>query len=227
MGWNGCDSIVGPTHYVNLTFDLIHDRELGFSSSNFQSAIYQEKEGRLTWNERNVSLIRCLIYYAILISTMTWHGIFGFTRSNFKCLDQFICNKSYMNRQDGGQPVWPYLWLWQWIFKIKFYKWLYLRNHLRCSFSACYLSFIILGDGKQSRGDVRNVDISAVVILVYLGSSPACHLEQFPESYHSLNHNWQPLTLKRAESSIGLLSIVLFKENVFYGNWYLFDWENI
>ena len=40
-----------------MTFNvaLTHDRDLDFSRSNFENAVSQEWEGRLTWNEREVS----------------------------------------------------------------------------------------------------------------------------------------------------------------------------
>ena len=64
--WNGCiprmggpidmerkgyESIGCYTYCVALTRDL----DLGFSRSNFENAVSQEWEGRLTWNQRDVS----------------------------------------------------------------------------------------------------------------------------------------------------------------------------
>ena len=49
------ESIGSGTHFVALNFDLSHDLDLEFSRSDFEKAEFQEWEGRLTWNERNVS----------------------------------------------------------------------------------------------------------------------------------------------------------------------------
>ena len=38
-----------------FNFPLTHDLDLGFSRSNFENAVSQEWEGRLTWNEGDVS----------------------------------------------------------------------------------------------------------------------------------------------------------------------------
>ena len=58
-GWieKGCDSIGCWTQVMTLNFDLTHDLDLGFSRSNFNSHIFG-MEGRLTWNERDVSWIQ-------------------------------------------------------------------------------------------------------------------------------------------------------------------------
>ena len=40
-----------------MTFNVhvTHDLDLGFSMSNFEKVVSQERDGRLTWNERDVS----------------------------------------------------------------------------------------------------------------------------------------------------------------------------
>ena len=43
-----------------FNFPLTHDLDLGFSRSNFENAVSQELEGRLTWNKRDVSHDRML-----------------------------------------------------------------------------------------------------------------------------------------------------------------------
>ena len=43
------------THFVTFNIPLTHDLDLGFSRSNFEKVISQEWDGRLTWNERDVS----------------------------------------------------------------------------------------------------------------------------------------------------------------------------
>ena len=51
MERKGYESIVCYTYFVTLSYDL----DLGFSRSNFKNAVSQEWEGRLTWNQRDVS----------------------------------------------------------------------------------------------------------------------------------------------------------------------------
>ena len=41
--------------YVTLTFDPTRDLDLVISMSKFEIALFEEKEGWLTWNERDVS----------------------------------------------------------------------------------------------------------------------------------------------------------------------------
>ena len=55
IGWKGCESIGCWTHVVTFNLPLTHDLDLGFSRSNFENAVSPEWEGRLTWNERDVS----------------------------------------------------------------------------------------------------------------------------------------------------------------------------
>ena len=51
MEQKGYESIRCYTYFVTLTYDLY----LGFSRSNFENAISQEWEDRLTWNQRDES----------------------------------------------------------------------------------------------------------------------------------------------------------------------------
>ena len=53
MERKGCELIGCYTHFVTFNFDL--NLDLGFSRSNFEKVISQEWEGRLTWDERDVS----------------------------------------------------------------------------------------------------------------------------------------------------------------------------
>ena len=46
-----CESTECWTHVVTFSFDLIHDLDLEFSTSNFEIAVSQEWEGQLTWNK--------------------------------------------------------------------------------------------------------------------------------------------------------------------------------
>ena len=55
MERKGCESIGSYTHFVTLNFHLNHGIDLGFSRSNFEKIISQEWDGRLTWDERDVS----------------------------------------------------------------------------------------------------------------------------------------------------------------------------
>ena len=61
MGWpidmalKGCESIECWTHAVTFNGHLTHDLYLGFSGSNFEKVVSQELDGRLTWNERDMS----------------------------------------------------------------------------------------------------------------------------------------------------------------------------
>ena len=55
MERKGCESIGCYTHFVTFNFYLNHDLDLGFSRSNFENALSQEWEVRLTWNERDVN----------------------------------------------------------------------------------------------------------------------------------------------------------------------------
>ena len=51
MEQKGCESIGCYTYFVTLSYDL----DLGLSRSNFKNAVSREWEGRLTWNQRDVS----------------------------------------------------------------------------------------------------------------------------------------------------------------------------
>ena len=55
MERKGCESIGCYTHFVTSKFDLNHDLDLGFSRSNFEKVLAYDWDGRLTWNERDVS----------------------------------------------------------------------------------------------------------------------------------------------------------------------------
>ena len=50
-----CESIGCYTHFVTVNIPLTHDLDLGFSRSKFEKVVSQEWDGRLTWNERDVS----------------------------------------------------------------------------------------------------------------------------------------------------------------------------
>ena len=55
MEWKGCESIEWWAHVVTFNVPLTQDLDLGFLRSSFENAVSQEWDGRLTWNERDVS----------------------------------------------------------------------------------------------------------------------------------------------------------------------------
>ena len=55
MELKGYESIECWTHVVTFNVHLTHDLDLGYSKSNFENAVSQEWDGRLTWNKRDVS----------------------------------------------------------------------------------------------------------------------------------------------------------------------------
>ena len=55
MERKGCKSIRCYTHFVTFNVPLTHDLDIGFSRSNFEKVVSQEWDGRLTWDERDVS----------------------------------------------------------------------------------------------------------------------------------------------------------------------------
>ena len=52
MERKGYESIGYYTYFVTLSYDL----DLGFLRSNFENAVSQEWDGRLTWKQRDMSL---------------------------------------------------------------------------------------------------------------------------------------------------------------------------
>ena len=138
MGWlidmelKGRESIECWTHVVTSNVHLTHDLDLGFSRSNFENAVSQEWDGRLTWNERDVSLkdVTPTLWLSTLTSTMTLTLDF----------QGQILKKLYFMEWDGlltwNERMWvdrmldpccdfqlsPHPWPWPWIFKVKFWK---------------------------------------------------------------------------------------------------------
>ena len=55
MERKGCESIECWIHVVTFNFPLTYDLDPGFSRSNFENAVSQQWEGRLTLNKRDVS----------------------------------------------------------------------------------------------------------------------------------------------------------------------------
>ena len=77
MGWpidmerKWVDKILHPL--CDFQFDLKHDLDLGFSRSNFGKVISQEWDGRLTWNQRDVSRwnVGPMLWLSTFTSSMT------------------------------------------------------------------------------------------------------------------------------------------------------------
>ena len=67
------ESIGCYTHFVTFNIPLTHDLDLGFSRSNFENAVSQEWEGRLTWNERDLSRqnVGPMLWLSMFTSSMT------------------------------------------------------------------------------------------------------------------------------------------------------------
>ena len=55
MERKGFESTECWTHVITFNVHLFHDLDFGFSRSNFEKVVSQEWDGRLTWNERDVS----------------------------------------------------------------------------------------------------------------------------------------------------------------------------
>ena len=119
---------ISLNYFVNLNFELIHDLHLWFWRSNF------ERDHRLRANERDVSW-GCWTHYM----TLSYDLDLGFSRSNFEksvSLEwggQLTWIESDESIGSWTEPLcdfqlWPHLWPWPWIFKVKFFKKLYLRN---------------------------------------------------------------------------------------------------
>ena len=79
MGWpidmelKGCELIECWTHAVTFNVHFTHDLDLGFSRSNFENAVSQEWEGRLTWNERDLSEqnVGPMLWLSVFTSSIT------------------------------------------------------------------------------------------------------------------------------------------------------------
>ena len=78
MERKGCESTECRTHVMTFNFDLTHDLDLEFSTSNFEIAVSQEWQGRSTWNK--CESIGCYTYFV----TLSYDLDLGFSRSNLK-----------------------------------------------------------------------------------------------------------------------------------------------
>ena len=73
MKRKGWESIGCYTHFVTFDVHFTHDLDLGFSRSNFENAVSQEWEGRLTWNERDLRRqnVGPMLWLSMFTSSMT------------------------------------------------------------------------------------------------------------------------------------------------------------
>ena len=135
MGWpidmelKGCESIECWTHVVTFNVHLTHDLDLGFSRSDFENAVSQEWEGRLTWKERDVSRWN--------VGPMLWLSTCPSPMTLTLDFQGQILKKSYLKNGmadwHGMKGIWvdrildpccdfQLSWPWPWIFKVKFWK---------------------------------------------------------------------------------------------------------
>ena len=75
MEWKGCESTECWTHVMTFNFDLTHDLDLEFSTSNFEIAVSQEWQGPSTWSERDMSRYR-VFYLLCDLELWPWPWIF-------------------------------------------------------------------------------------------------------------------------------------------------------
>ena len=112
-------------HIVTLNCDLTHDLDPWFSRSNFENAITQEWDARLTWNERDVS--RLNVGPMLWLSTLTapWPLPWIFNVKFWNCCIPGM-GVSFDMKQKRYESVGCYTyfvilnWPWPWIFKVKF-----------------------------------------------------------------------------------------------------------
>ena len=138
MGWpidmeqKGRESIGCYISFVTFNVHLTHDLDLGFSRSNFENAVSQEWEGRLTWNERDLSRQN--------VGPMLWLSMFTSSMTLTLDFQGQILKKSYLrNGMADWQgtkgmwvdrmldshcdfKLWPHPWPWPWIFKVKYWN---------------------------------------------------------------------------------------------------------
>ena len=138
MGWlidierKGCESIGCYTHFLTLNVPFTHGLDLGFSRSNFENAVSQEWEGRLTWNERDLSWqnVGPMLWLSMFTSSMTltldFHGQI-LKKSNLRngMADWHGTKGMWVDRMLDSHcdfKLWPHPWPWPWIFKIKYWN---------------------------------------------------------------------------------------------------------
>ena len=138
MGWlidmegKGCESIGCYTHFETFNVHFTHDLDLGFLRSNFENAVSQEWEGRLTWNERDLSWQN--------VGPMLWRSMFTSSMTLTLDFQGQILKKSYLRNGMADWhgtkgmwvdrildshcdfKIWPHPWPWSWIFKVKYWN---------------------------------------------------------------------------------------------------------
>ena len=138
MGWpidmerKGCESIGCYTHFVTSNIHFTHDLDLGFSRSNFENAVSQEWEGRLTWNEKDLSRqnVGPMLWLSMFTSFMTLTLDFqGQTlkKSNLRneMADWHRTKGMWVDKMIDSHcdfKLWPHPWPWPWIFKVKYWN---------------------------------------------------------------------------------------------------------
>ena len=138
MGWpidmerKGCESIGCYTHFLTLNVHFTHGLDLGFSRSNFENAVSQEWEGRLTWNERDLSRqnVGPMLWLSMFTSSMTLTLDFQgqiLKKSNLRngLADWHGTKGMWVDRMLDSHcdfKLWPHPWPWPWIFKVKYWN---------------------------------------------------------------------------------------------------------
>ena len=138
MGWpiymelKGCKSIGCWTHAVTFNVHLTHDLYLGFSRSKFEKVVSQEWDGRLTWNERDVSRqnVGPMLWLSMFTSSMTLTLDFQgqiLKKSNLRngMADRHGTKGMWVDRMLDSHcdfKLWPHPWPWPWIFKVKYWN---------------------------------------------------------------------------------------------------------
>ena len=143
MGWlsdmelKGCESIKCWTHVMTFNVHFTHDLDLGSSRSNFENAVSQEWDRRLTWNKRKWvnRMLHPLCDFQVWPQPWHWPWIFKVK----------FWKKSYLRNGmadwHGMKWMWvnrildsccdfqlsPHPWPWPWISRSNFEK-SYLRN---------------------------------------------------------------------------------------------------
>ena len=126
MEWKGCESTECWTHVMTFNFDLTHDLDLEFSTSNFEIAVSQEWQGRSTWNERDMSrwgVIPTLWPWAMTL-TLDFQGqILKMLYLRNGRADWHGTKGTWVDRMLDSHcdfELWPHPWPWPWIFKVNF-----------------------------------------------------------------------------------------------------------
>ena len=167
MERKGCESLGCWTYYVTFSYDL----GLGTFKFKFWNSHISGMGGLIDmdWKgcESDTNAVPTMQPWC-LTTTMTWHWIFGFSRSTLKIgIDGLIDMKqkgTWIDWMMVSHPVWSYPWPWTLDFQGLILKITVWGITSGCYFSAWQKKFIS-GGGRHSWGDVRNVGIFAIGIL--------------------------------------------------------------